>query len=105
MSYQLLQIDIEKETGLQTSVAVNQDQLLQLLTSHIQSLINNNTERLIFILYRIDINEQLIKKLIALNADNAAETIAIAILKRQLEKIEIRKLYTNFNVTTDEELW
>ena len=105
MSYTLLQKDIEKETGLQTAVATNTDQLVQILTPYIQSLINSNIERLIFVLYRIDIDEQLIKKLLALNTVNSAETIAKEIISRQMEKITARKQYTNFNTTIEEELW
>ncbi|MEY2830204.1 MAG: hypothetical protein RIQ33_2062 [Bacteroidota bacterium] len=64
-------------------------QIKQWLQTEIQHLINNNTEKLFHILYRIDIAEN--KAMEALSKPNAAEILTELIIQRQLEKAESRK--------------
>jgi len=76
------------------------------LIDAINWLIINDFEKLVFILYRIDVSEAKIKKL--LNRDNthfAAPVIADAILERLEEKKASREKYKQDSSESDEEKW
>jgi hypothetical protein len=84
-----LQQDLEKETGL-----VLTNNFREELAAYINQLINNDFEKLVFLLYRIDVQESTIKQLLALpSSNNAGEIIADAIIKRQAEKVISRQQY------------
>lgn len=73
----------------------------------LNDLINNDFQALIQLLYRIDINEEKIRKL--LNKENNSDTaslIAFLIIERQLQKLESRRNYRSKNTgLSDEEKW
>lgn len=98
----ILQQDLEKETGL-----VLTNNFREELAVYINHLINADFEKLIFLLYRIDVSESTITQLLALPSNsNAGELIADAIIKRQAEKIDSRKLFKqNSNNITEEDKW
>lgn len=76
------------------------------LIDAINWLILNDFEKLVFILYRIDVSEAKIKTL--LNKDNthfAAPIIADAILERLEEKKASREKYKQEPPVSDEEKW
>ncbi|MDP3394362.1 hypothetical protein [Sediminibacterium sp.] len=76
------------------------------LIDAINWLIINDFEKLVFILYRIDVSEAKIKTL--LNKDNtnfAAPVIADAILERLEEKKASREKYRQDPSASDEEKW
>jgi hypothetical protein len=76
------------------------------LIDSINWLIINDFEKLVFILYRIDVSEGKIKTL--LNKDNtnfAAPVIADAILERLEEKKASREKYRQDPSASDEEKW
>jgi hypothetical protein len=84
-----IQQDLEKETGL-----VLTNNFREELAAYINQLINTDFEKLVFLLYRIDVKESAIKQLLALpSSNNAGEIIADAIIKRQLEKVVSRQQY------------
>lgn len=67
----------------------------------------NDFDHLMFILYRIDVHEDKVRRLLKEHQnENAAEIIADLIIERQHQKIESRKLFrfTTENVDEDE-LW
>lgn len=74
----------------------------------INNWINNDFEHLLYLLYRIDVHEDKVRKLmIEHKGENAAEIITDLIIARQKQKIETRKLF-QFNPAADiseEELW
>lgn len=85
----VIQQDLEKETGL-----VLTNNFREELAAYINQLINTDFEKLVFLLYRIDVKESTIKQLLALpSGNNAGEIIADAIIKRQAEKVMTRQLY------------
>lgn len=64
-------------------------ELKEKLTQHINDLIQNNFEKLLTLLYRIDVNEKKLKQLLQQNQnENAGGLIAQLIIERQLEKIK-----------------
>ncbi len=79
--------------------------LFERLSSAINHLIVNDFERLVSILYRLDISEARLTALLAQKRDeHAADTIALLILERQLEKIKSRweNRRDNNNIDEDE---
>lgn len=68
-----------------------EDEFLKLLTRVIQHLLDNDFERLLNGLYRIDVDENKVK--MAMATDNVAENIARLIIERELQKVETRRRY------------
>jgi hypothetical protein len=70
------------------------DDLKRVLTERILDLLERNVERLLSILYRVDLNQKKLDE-IFLNGtkEEIAEKIAAAVIERQLQKIETRKIY------------
>ena len=68
--------------------------LQEKLSAFINDLILNNFERLIAILYKADVDEIKLKRILKENAGkDAAEIIASLIIERELQKIETRKKF------------
>jgi len=86
---EILQKDLEKETGLLLTNNFKEE-----LAAYVNQLINKDFEKLVFLLYRIDVKESTIKQLLALpSSQNSGEIIADAIIERQLEKVISRQQY------------
>jgi uncharacterized protein YwgA len=82
---------LNKEMSLQLPGQITMEELEQELTNHINHLINTDFEKLIFYLYRIDVNETKMKKLLQQEEGvNAGQLIARLIIDRQLQKIKSR---------------
>ena len=74
------------------SLQSNENNLLDFLTEKINFLIVNDFNKLIFILYRADINEQKLNRLLSENKkEDAGKIIAALFIQRQLEKIKSRE--------------
>ena len=85
----------------------NETNLVEFLTQKINFLIVNDFNKLIYILYRADINEQKLNKLLAENKkEDAGKIIAALFIQRQLEKIKSREESKSNNThNSDEERW
>lgn len=82
---------LNKELSLELSEKLTMDELRMLLSNYINQLINSDFEKLVFYLYRIDVNETKMKQLLQKQGgENAAGLIAQLIIDRQLEKIKAR---------------
>jgi hypothetical protein len=70
------------------------DDLKRLLMERILDLLERNVERLLSILYRVDLNQKKLDE-IFLNGtkEEIAEKISEAVIERQIQKIETRKYY------------
>ncbi len=76
------------------------------LTEAINHLINADFEKLVFLLYRIDVNEQKIKSLLEnTNTTNAGELITKAISERLAEKKASREKYKQEGEISEEDKW
>ncbi len=65
------------------------------LIENIEWLLDNDFERMLSVLYRIDVSEIKVRRLIEQNeGEDAAGIIADLILERQAQKIESRKKYS-----------
>ena len=65
------------------------------LEQHIAHLIVNDFEKLTWILYRIDVDEELLKQEIAKHQEPEAKTITRLLLARCQQIIETRKKYSS----------
>lgn len=102
----LVKETLEKETGMELQTIPTMDGLQSALATYINKLILNDFEKLVYLLYRIDINEKHIKQLLQEATTPAGETIAIAIIERQLQKIISRQNNTPpADSSCEEEKW
>lgn len=91
---------------LQLPEAISFEQLHQELAAFINHLINTNFEKLISLLYRIDISEAKLKELLQHNEDkNAGEIIAALIIERQQQKIKTRQMFSRDDDIAEEDKW
>jgi hypothetical protein len=71
---------------------LNDDLLIQKLADYINQLILVNFERLVHLLYRIDVSEAKLKYLLKENpAKDAGRIIALLIIERQVQNIKFKK--------------
>lgn len=83
------------------------EELKRKLSVHINHLIQSDFEKLVSLLYRIDISEPKLKNLLQDNpGDDAGNTIAELIIERQLQKIKSRQQFRQRDNNIDEkEKW
>jgi hypothetical protein len=96
---------------LDTLFATNEEILLQDsfflddLAAEINQLILTNFERLVQLLYRIDVSETKLKTLLKENPDkDAGKLIALLMVERQLQKIKLKSTILE-NDDCEEERW
>jgi len=82
------------------------DQLKERLSSHINFLIQSDFQKLVSILYRVDVSESKLKHMLKeTRGDDAANIIADLIIERQLQKIISRQEQRNDENISDDEKW
>ena len=82
------------------------DLLKELLSSHINFLIQSDFQKLVSILYRVDVNESKLKHLLKENQGfDAVNIITDLIIERELQKIRSRQEYRNNENISDDEKW
>ncbi len=93
MQKQLIQlINKHAETDFEESIETHT--LHQKLMAFIDHLIKNNFNKLVNILYKVDVNETKLKEVLKQDAArDAAEIIAELIITREMQKIESREKY------------
>lgn len=100
------QFDIEGDQGLVDEDKAAFEYLKQLLSERIRYLIDHDMEQFLFVLYRIDIEEQKVKEVLATYPLNEAiEAIAVLIIERQKQKVITRRQYATGSNTDDELSW
>ena len=99
--------EINQSLEISLPASTSLEELKQKLTLHINHLINYDFEKLVFYLYRIDVDESKMKHLLdQKEGENAAELIADLIIERQLEKIKSRRQFRQQDNDIDEnEKW
>jgi uncharacterized protein YggL (DUF469 family) len=85
--------------GMEVTFSGNQynayEELFEQIEPHINKLINNNQSKFMGILYRIDLSDEQIKKSVNENcSESFSEIITDLIIKRELQKVVIRKHYS-----------
>ena len=79
----------------EVSLTVPQTEQFESFVRYIEDLISNNFDKLVNILYRIDVSEQKIKEALSVNNGvGAGRLLATLILEREAEKVVWRKKYS-----------
>jgi hypothetical protein len=106
-TYQLELINSTKVAVGESFLPSNLDSLdafTQELSIYINHLLNTDFEKVVSLLYRIDVDENKIKTLLQ-NTTNSSLVIAQAIIERQLQKIKSRQEFRRDNNYSEEEKW
>lgn len=105
-NYQLVH-QINKELAIELPEKISLEELQSKLAAHINYLIQHHFEKLVSLLYRIDVSEAKIKLLLQQQpGEDAAKIIAALIIERQLEKIKTRRQFSQWdNDFNEEEKW
>lgn len=86
--------------------SMSNEVLLEKLSSHINHLIQSDFQKLISVLYRVDVDEKKLKQLLEDNSERDAGTIiAELIVERQLQKIRSRQQYKPDENISEDEKW
>ncbi|UEG50942.1 hypothetical protein LK994_05575 [Ferruginibacter lapsinanis] len=95
---------INKDLAISLPEQLSFEELQRLLAMHVNHLIKTNFEKLVSILYRIDVSEHKLKQLLKENNDDAGKIIANAIIERELQKIKSRQQFSrrDNNINEDE---
>jgi hypothetical protein len=102
----ILTIDqVMKEMEKNTKEKTIEEFRIQLIKA-VEQLLQNDFPRLIQVLYRLDVDEEKLKnELRKHQAGHTAELIADMIIKRQLEKQEMRKRFGGSEHNSEEDKW
>lgn len=95
-------------TSLEISLpeTLSQEELREKLAAHINHLINHDFEKLVYYLYRIDVDENKMRRLLEQReGENAAALIADLIIERIVQKKEARKQFRTDSTDSKEERW
>lgn len=93
---------LEADWGLQLPEMVSEETILKHLEQKILELADKNPEAFFQLMYRLDVSEQKVKSV--LFEPDAGMQIARLVYKRQLQKIEARKLFRDKGDVADEDL-
>jgi hypothetical protein len=99
--------NIKKDMAIILPDKISLIELEEALTLYANRLIQKDFQKLVTLLYRIDVSEAKLKYLLQLKRDeNAGNIIAKLIIERQVEKFNSRKQFRkNNNDIPDEEKW
>jgi hypothetical protein len=74
---------------------LTEEKLIKVLTPVVSKMLDRDFEKLLNICYRIDLGEKKLKSILhESQPENMAQELATALVKRQIQKIEIRKKYS-----------
>lgn len=97
---------IRQSLGIDLPENISLALLKEKLSRHINHLIQSDFQKLVSVLYRIDVNEAKLKYLLKENSDtDASAIIADLIIERQLQKIKSRQEHRRDSTNSDEESW
>ena len=98
---------INNDLSIALSDKITAEELQIELSAYINNLIKNDFEKLVALLYRIDVNEEKLKYFLIDNPnEDAGNTIAKLIIERQIQKIKFRKEFKPGNPGFEkEEQW
>ena len=102
---ELIQI-LNTELAIELPEKISFEELKEILSQHINHLIQTNFQRLVSLLYRVDVSEPKLKALLKENADaDTGRIIADLIIERQLQKIKSRKESKNDGIIPEDDKW
>lgn len=85
---------------------ISQEKLKEKLSQHVNNLIQKDFQKLVSVLYRIDVNEEKLKLMLEQNTEtDAASIIAELIIERQLQKMKSRQEFRRDSNIKEDEKW
>lgn len=98
---------LRQELSIQLSGGATMQQLLEAVKEKIQVLIDTDFQQLINVLYRIDVSEHKLKRLLKENhGQDTALIISNLVIERQIQKAKSRAVFNNHATDTNtEEKW
>ncbi|HTQ65183.1 MAG TPA: hypothetical protein VMI12_10315 [Puia sp.] len=97
---------LENEWSLQINKHFTIEELTDKLSEEIHFLIQHDFNKLIRLLYTVDVNESKLKSLLKEKQDeDAGKLIASLIIERQIQKMQTRKDFKSKNEESGEERW
>lgn len=98
--------ELNRSYDLQFAEYLTADELEGLLAEKLNTLIRNDFNALVQLLYRIDINETRLRQLLADNTgEDAGRIMARLIMERQWQKIQTRRKYGYSEPRNGEQEW
>jgi hypothetical protein len=99
--------NIKKDMAITLPDKISLVELEEALTIYANQLIQKDFQKLVTLLYRIDVSEAKLKYLLQMQRDeNAGNIIAKLIIERQLQKIESRQYFNKpKDDISEEEKW
>jgi hypothetical protein len=93
-------------TDFDLTTCQNSQELLQKLTISINNLILKDFSKLVHILYRLDISEERLKKILQENSSvDAGKLIAEMMIEREMQKLKTRSQTQRRTDIPDDEKW
>jgi len=92
-----LEVELPKEKSL--------GELKSLLADHINFLIHNDFNKLLRVLYRVDVSEKLLRINLQEHTRDAGTVIAEMIIERQIQKIKTKEQFKPDNDIPENEKW
>ena len=87
---------INDSLGVELKENLSRDQIKERLTEYINDLIDHDFNKLVNLLYKIDVSESRLKRLLdETSGNNAGDIIAELIIERQVQKIKSREQFTS----------
>ena len=98
---------LNAELAIELPEKIAFEDIKERLSEHINSLIQSNFQKLVSVLYRVDVSETKLKALLQENSGlDAGNIIADLIIERQLQKIKTRRQFSQRGNNIDEnEKW
>ena len=94
---QSLEIDLQEKRSI--------EELKLILSAYINDLINHDFNKLMRILYRVDVSEKVFKENLQKHKEDAGAIIAEMIIERQLQKMKARERFQSNNDISEDEKW
>lgn len=107
MKNETLVKEINKNMSIALPDSISLDELQVRLGEYINQLIQTDFQKLIMLLYRIDVSEVKLKQLLKVQPqEDAGKIIADLVIERQLQKIKTREQFKQQdNNFSEEEKW
>ncbi|NOT52526.1 MAG: hypothetical protein HOP10_14750 [Chitinophagaceae bacterium] len=97
---------IKQSFNIELPGNISMEELKEKLLVHINYLIQSDFEKLVFLLYRVDVNEKTLRTLLAQKkGEDVAPYIADLVIERQLQKMQSRKKSSKDDSIPDEDRW
>ena len=98
--------EINNTMAIEAAPGISIEDLQQLVADHVNNLIQHNFQKLITVLYRVDVSEVKLKQLLQENPGlDAGKIIGGLIIERQIQKIKAKRSLQPDAPAGDEETW